>query len=135
MTYTAEEVNDAIESLNEAFWDEDVEVPELLAEDIEKTEDPEYGYKVEDYWTHFGESEELLPIVLDGERVKPELVVIEQDPLDYTYYYAVFKIGDQYFRKNGWYQSHYGSELDGDIEEVEKVTVQVNQWKGLTARS
>lgn len=28
-----------------------------------------------------------------------------------------FKVGDQFFTKEGWYQSHYGYEYDGDFYE------------------
>jgi hypothetical protein len=32
--------------------------------------------------------------------------------------YSVFKIGDQYFKKTGYYASHYGTDWDGSIYEV-----------------
>lgn len=44
--------------------------------------------------------------------------------------YLVFKVSNwndksekdaQYFRKDGWYASHYGSEFDGDFYEVKPV--------------
>lgn len=33
--------------------------------------------------------------------------------------YTVFKVGGTYFRKSGYYASHYGYDWDGDFEEVE----------------
>lgn len=33
-------------------------------------------------------------------------------------YWVVFKVGDQFFRKNGWYASYDGGELDGELYEV-----------------
>ena len=30
---------------------------------------------------------------------------------------VTFKVGDQFFTKEGWYQSHYGYEYDGDFYE------------------
>lgn len=33
-------------------------------------------------------------------------------------YWVVFKVGDQFFKKNGWYASYDGGELDGDLHEV-----------------
>ncbi len=36
-------------------------------------------------------------------------------------YWAVIKLGDRYFRKEGWYASHDGGYLDGDLFEVEPV--------------
>lgn len=38
---------------------------------------------------------------------------------------VTFKVGDQFFTKEGWYQSHYGYEYDGDFYEsfpTEKIT-------------
>jgi hypothetical protein len=35
--------------------------------------------------------------------------------------WVVIKIGDQLFRKEGYYASHYGYEWDGDVEEVRPV--------------
>lgn len=36
----------------------------------------------------------------------------------------VIKIGDQYFRKEGYYASHYGYDWDGDLEEVRPKVVE-----------
>jgi hypothetical protein len=33
-------------------------------------------------------------------------------------YWVVVRIGDRYFRKPGWYASHDGGYLDGDLYEV-----------------
>lgn len=32
--------------------------------------------------------------------------------------WVAFKVGDQYFRKTGYHESHYGTDWDGDVEEV-----------------
>ena len=32
--------------------------------------------------------------------------------------YAIFAIGNQFFKKTGYYASHYGTDWDGDIHEV-----------------
>lgn len=32
--------------------------------------------------------------------------------------YVVFKVGDTYLRKSGYYASHYGYDWDGELEEV-----------------
>lgn len=32
--------------------------------------------------------------------------------------WVAFKVGDQYFRKTGYHECHYGTEWDGDVEEV-----------------
>lgn len=31
---------------------------------------------------------------------------------------VTFQVGDQFFTKRGWYQSHYGYEYDGEFEET-----------------
>lgn len=41
----------------------------------------------------------------------------------------VLKIGDRYFRKDGWHQSHHGTEYDGDFTEVKSVQVLRNEWQ------
>lgn len=35
--------------------------------------------------------------------------------------WVVFKVGDQLFKKNGWYASHDGSYWDGSVDEVKPV--------------
>lgn len=35
--------------------------------------------------------------------------------------YVVFKLGDRYFRKQGYYASHYGTDWDGELREVNPV--------------
>lgn len=44
-------------------------------------------------------------------------------------YWVVFKLGDQYFRKDGWYASYDGGELDGELYEVKPVEVKVTQYQ------
>lgn len=42
--------------------------------------------------------------------------------------YLIFKVGDQYFRKNGYYASHDGEYWDGSFEEVNPVERTVIDW-------
>ena len=35
--------------------------------------------------------------------------------------WVVLRIGDQLFKKEGYYASHYGSDWDGDLTEVHEV--------------
>lgn len=35
--------------------------------------------------------------------------------------YVVIRVGSQLFKKEGWYQSHYGEDWDGDLREVHAV--------------
>lgn len=41
----------------------------------------------------------------------------------------VFKIGDQLFRKDGYYASHYGTEWDGEFREVHEATKTVTVYE------
>jgi hypothetical protein len=43
--------------------------------------------------------------------------------------YLVVKVGSQFFRKNGYYASHYGVEWDGSIEEVHPVEKTVTVYE------
>lgn len=43
-------------------------------------------------------------------------------------YWVVFKVGDQFFRVDGWYASYDGGELDGDVYEVEPQEVTVIEY-------
>lgn len=43
-------------------------------------------------------------------------------------YWVVFKVGNQLFRKDGWYASYDGGELDGELYEVEAVQVQRTEY-------
>lgn len=45
------------------------------------------------------------------------------------YIWQVWKIGDQYFKKEGYYMSHHGSEWDGEIFEVVPFEKTVTDWK------
>lgn len=43
--------------------------------------------------------------------------------------YVVVRIGTQYFRKDGWYQSHYGTQWDGTCREVKPTEKTVLVWE------
>ena len=45
------------------------------------------------------------------------------------YIYLVFKIGDRYFRKTGYYASFDGSNWDGSLEEVEPFEKTVTDYR------
>lgn len=46
-------------------------------------------------------------------------------------YWVVFKVGDQFFKKNGWYASYDGGELDGDLYEVVPVQVSRTEYEAI----
>lgn len=111
--YTAEEVEAAVEPLLEeaADWDE--------LEDLLKGS-PE--------WTGGG-SGTVYPAVPGHTHIE---VNGEQAPIEVVEdhgggegsgeaRWVVIKVGTQYFKKDGYYASHYGSEFDGDLKEVRKI--------------
>jgi len=44
-------------------------------------------------------------------------------------FWVVFKVGDQFFRKEGWYASYDGGELDGELYEVKAAKVQRTEYE------
>lgn len=78
------------------------------------------GWVEEDggFWHEVGYSR--TKIILRGEEVEVECVEdFGGGEGSGEERWVVVQIGDQLFRKTGWYASHYGSEFDGDLEEVE----------------
>lgn len=45
------------------------------------------------------------------------------------YVFIVVKVGDQLFRKEGYYASHYGTDWDGRFEEVEAYEKTVTDYR------
>lgn len=43
----------------------------------------------------------------------------------------VWKIDGRFFKKQGWHQSHYGTEYGGDFTEVRAVPVQRTEWQSV----
>jgi hypothetical protein len=69
------------------------------------------------------------PLVVDGDEYPFE--VVEQDGSGSWGYETstVFKVGDQLFRKTGYYQSHYGNDWDGPLREVREGAKTVRVWE------
>lgn len=42
--------------------------------------------------------------------------------------YVIIKVGEQFFRKTGWYASHHGTEWDGQLTEVHETYQNVKVW-------
>ena len=57
-------------------------------------------------------------ITLRGESVPVKTILAEGGEGQGDYAAFVFQVGDQLFRKEGFYASHYGFEFDGDFDEV-----------------
>lgn len=67
-------------------------------------------------------------IVVEGVPVDYEVVHTTGGMDEGSHASVVFKIGDQYFRKEGFYASHYGTDWDGDFVEVVPASVQVVKY-------
>lgn len=61
-------------------------------------------------------------IALRGEPVEIETVAGKApEEGGGEHVFVIIKAGDQFFRKTGYYMSHYGSDWDGDVTEVHPV--------------
>lgn len=70
-------------------------------------------------------------VTIDGTTYPVEFVEFGPDHADYdssSALFVVFRVGDETFRKFGYYQSHYGSEWDGLIERVRAQEVTKTEW-------
>lgn len=94
-SYTAAQVEAAIEAKNEESWGSS------------------WDYNEE--WV--GDNR----LVLDIDGVQEYAEYIDGKPAEEgggETIYAIFKVGDQFFRKDGYYLSHDGQYWDGDLYEV-----------------
>ena len=75
--------------------------------------------------------DELTPDVeVDG--VTYDVEVVESDTGGEghgEYVYVVIKVGDELFRKEGYYASHYGTDWDGRFEKVEAYVEPVTKYR------
>lgn len=60
-------------------------------------------------------------VVIDGELLEAAMVDQTGGMDEGSNASSTWKIGDQYFRKSGYYASHYGYDWDGELEEVHPV--------------
>ena len=114
--YTKEQIVQAVELL-------DVDIKEIS----EKYKIPNQNtYSGFDYPNveGWGEMYDNGFIIVDGEPVNYEVVDTTGGMDKGSHASVTFKIGDQYFRKEGFYASHYGTDWDGDFDEVRPVTVE-----------
>jgi hypothetical protein len=92
MTYTAREVEHAVE------------------------EHDDFDGWGEIKWTNTGDV--ALTVTLNGESVDVTKVADYGGEGQGDEIWVVVQVGDQLFRKDGYYASHYGSDWDGDFDEV-----------------
>lgn len=112
-TYTAEQVEQAIESANEdegwydaEYWTPAGTYPNWRGEPVEQ-EDKRLKIDIDGTTEYVEYVDGKLPAEGGGEEV-----------------WVVVKVGDQLFRKDGYYASHYGTDWDGNFYTV---TAQVRE--------
>lgn len=85
------------------------------------------GWSSVDSWSSFGYSNGK--VTIDGDEYEWEYVENIGGEGEGEYRAVVFRVGDQLFRKEGYYQSHYGSDWDGNLEEVEAFEKTVTDYR------
>jgi len=70
-------------------------------------------------------------LTIDG--VEYPAQVLDENPRGEWDYgtYIVFSVGDQIFRKTGHFQSHYGNDWDGPLQEVRKAEKTIEVWEAI----
>ena len=114
--YTVAEVKDAIDAYS-------VEV------DVHGggTYTAEWDWNEVDY-----QDEKYNVLILRGEKVPFEVTESDTGGEGHgEYVFIVIKVGDQLFRKEGYYASHYGTDWDGDFEEVETYEKTVTAYRAV----
>jgi hypothetical protein len=90
--------------------------------------DPDYGSSwIEIYYEDFG----FDTLELRGEAVPFEVVEMTGDGEWQYDLSCVIKVGDQFFRRTGYYRSHDGAYLDSATSEVVEGTKEVKVWKNV----
>lgn len=108
--------------------------PKQIESAIDNYVDPEYPddeFEASEFWDEvlgWGTGKGVLTI--DGQEVPFEAVETDTGGEGHgEYVYVVFKVGDQTFKKEGSYFSHYGTDWDGPLFEVEAATKTITVWK------
>lgn len=91
-----------------------------------KGEDDVRTYDNYDFWdSHGGQS----PIEIPGLGTATHIDGEHGGEGSAEYIWQVWKIGEQYFQKTGYYMSYDGSTWDGDLTEVEPFEKTVTDWR------
>ncbi len=117
MKYTADQIQAAVEAPGEETWrDAETWLPAGVRED---------------YWgTKKNHPDNRLVLDIDGEKVYAEYIggkPPEEGGGERVY--IIVKVGEQFFRKNGYYASHYGTDWDGSVDEVHPVTKTITVYE------
>jgi hypothetical protein len=71
-------------------------------------------------WDFIGYGEDVT-LTLRGEEVPVEYIARHGGMGEGDDIWVVFRLGTQLFKKSGYYASHYGTDWDGDLNEVNVV--------------
>lgn len=82
-------------------------------------------------WSELGYQAEGdgVPIVVNGQEYTIKTVAETGGMDEGSHASYTFKVGDRYFIKTGYYQSHYGYDWDGDFFEVEPYEKTVTDYR------
>lgn len=120
--YTAAEVEEALDALLGLAYNEDEDEPE--EGEVDGWDELEYALK-----GRYGHTK-LTSIILRGEPAPIEYVADFGGQGQGDDLWLVIKVGDQLFRKEGYYASDYGSNWgDGDFSEVHAVVREVTFYE------
>jgi hypothetical protein len=86
-------------------------------------------YEVED-WSDIAYGSEGIATI-NGEEYHWQLIESFGGMDKGSYAAVVFEVGDRLFRKEGFYQSHYGYDWDGDLCEVEAYERTVTDYRSI----
>ena len=68
-------------------------------------------------------------VLIKDEAVAVTKVASEWDDNEYAPVYIVIQVGDQLYRKDGHYESHYGTEWTGVLYEVKAIERMVTMYE------
>lgn len=123
--YTAKEVERALLPYVGGYFGDMTEAEEAVAEEAANNdrtwEELEYTLKGSAVWGDDPAVPPVTHIEVRGEQA--EIEVVEDHgggEGSGEERWIVVRVGTQFFRQEGYYVSHYGSEFDGDFKEVHK---------------
>ena len=90
----------------------------VSVEDVRTVLEDDLGFR----WERlaYSQNSPIAALVIDGEKYEFEIVDVKTGSEGdwQTEVYVVFRVGDQHFRKTGYYASHDGEYWDGTLSEV-----------------
>lgn len=99
----------------------DVEYAINSDEGIRYESDPESLIDSGEFWSELKYESDRYSVVVDGVEYKATHVESRGGMDQGSDIWVVFRLGDQLFKKSGFYASHYGTDWDGPLVEVKPV--------------